>query len=216
MAAAARPPGSRGPLAWSDTEGLLLQAPVAIAVVEGPRLVFRFANPAYLRLVNREGLAGRPYFDAFPEVAGTAAADVLQRVLDEGEPYQVDRMPVQLDIGRGVEERFFRFNLQPLRDEAGAVRGIMAVSVDVTDHVQAERDAATQEQLLRTMLDGLPVLAWTARPDGWLDFYNRRWYEYAGTTPQQMEGWGWRFVHDPHELPRVMERWLASVQTGQP
>ena len=47
-------------------------------------------------------------------------------------------------------------------------------------------------------------------------WYNRRWYEYTGTTPEQMAGWGWQAVHDPDVLPAVVERWRASVATGEP
>ncbi len=69
---------------------------------------------------------------------------------------------------------------------------------------------------LRILIDSVPNLAWTARADGWIDFYNRRWYDYTGTTPAQMEGWGWQSVHDPAELPRVLERWQVSIATGEP
>ncbi len=79
--------------------------------------------------------------------------------------------------------------------------------------VSIKPDAPEQ---LRSLIDSVPNLAWTARADGWIDFYNRRWYEYTGTTPAQMEGWGWQSVHDPAELPRVLERWQASIATGEP
>ena len=55
-----------------------------------------------------------------------------------------------------------------------------------------------------------------ARPDGHIFWYNRRWYEYTGTTPEQMEGWGWQSVHDPEVLPKVLERWKASIASGEP
>ncbi|HUS31128.1 MAG TPA: GAF domain-containing protein [Kofleriaceae bacterium] len=70
--------------------------------------------------------------------------------------------------------------------------------------------------LARLLIDSVPTLAWTARADGWIDFYNRRWYEYTGTTPEEMEGWGWQSVHDPVELPLVLERWRSSIATGEP
>jgi PAS domain S-box-containing protein len=75
---------------------------------------------------------------------------------------------------------------------------------------------AESESRFRQMADSIPQLAWIARQDGWIFWYNRRWYEYTGTTPKQMEGWGWQSVHDPKELPRVMERWKSSIATGQP
>ncbi|MGK2950871.1 MAG: putative bifunctional diguanylate cyclase/phosphodiesterase, partial [Thiobacillus sp.] len=45
---------------------------------------------------------------------------------------------------------------------------------------------------------------------------NQRWHDYTGTTPEQMEGWGWQSVHDPDALPRVMEQWRGAIATGQP
>ena len=62
----------------------------------------------------------------------------------------------------------------------------------------------------------LPTLCWIARGDGYIVWYNRRWHDYCGTTPEQMEGWGWQTVHDPQQLPIVMERWQKSIAAGAP
>jgi PAS domain S-box-containing protein len=66
------------------------------------------------------------------------------------------------------------------------------------------------------MVDAIPQLAWIANADGYLYWYNRQWYEYTGTTLEQMEGWGWQRVHDPDVLPAVLARWRASIATGRP
>ncbi len=71
------------------------------------------------------------------------------------------------------------------------------------------------EEKLRLLADTIPQLAWMARPDGHIFWYNRRWYEYTGTTPEQMEGWGWQSVHDPEVLPKVLERWEGSIASGE-
>lgn len=55
----------------------------------------------------------------------------------------------------------------------------------------------------RELADNLPTLCWSADADGYITWYNRRWHEYCGTTPEQMEGWGWQSVHDPAVLPKV-------------
>ncbi len=68
--------------------------------------------------------------------------------------------------------------------------------------------------LFRELFDRMPQLGWTARPDGFIDFYNRGWYEYTGTTFEQMQGWGWTSVHDPAALETVTERWKSSIATG--
>lgn len=66
------------------------------------------------------------------------------------------------------------------------------------------------------LADNIPTPCWIARGDGYIVWYNTRWHQYCGTTPEAMEGWGWQDVHDPAELPRVMARWTASIESGGP
>jgi PAS domain S-box-containing protein len=81
-----------------------------------------------------------------------------------------------------------------------------------------KRDSALQEseRQFRSLADSIPQLAWMGEATGELFWYNRRWYEYTGSSPQQMLGWGWRSVHDPEQLPAVMERWKRAIETGEP
>ena len=55
-----------------------------------------------------------------------------------------------------------------------------------------------------------------AQPDGWIFWYNERWYDYTGTTLGDMEGWGWRRVHHPDHIDRVVARIQRSWETGEP
>ncbi len=87
---------------------------------------------------------------------------------------------------------------------------------EVQRRQRAEAALRESEEKLRLLADTIPQLAWMARPDGHIFWYNRRWYEYTGTTPEQMEGWGWQSVHDPDVLPRVLERWKGSIASGEP
>ena len=87
---------------------------------------------------------------------------------------------------------------------------------DITDRKLA--DAALQESELRfrTMANAIPQLAWIAEPDGCITWYNQRWYDYTGTTFEQMKGWGWQSIHDPGKLPNVLKLWKASLETHEP
>lgn len=77
-------------------------------------------------------------------------------------------------------------------------------------------EAAEQERRTRASFDAMPQLAWTARPDGSVYFFNRSWYEYTGTTYADVQGWGWQKVHDPELVPEVLERWRHSLATLTP
>jgi PAS domain S-box-containing protein len=81
---------------------------------------------------------------------------------------------------------------------------------------QSEQQLAQTSQQFQQLADSIPQLVWMARADGRIYWYNRRWYEYTGTTLEQMQGWGWQRVHDPDSLPRVMDRWKQSLRTGEP
>jgi len=80
---------------------------------------------------------------------------------------------------------------------------------------RADEALQESEEQFRTLADAIPQLCWTANADGWITWYNRRWYQYTGTTAQQMEGWGWQSVHDPEVLPGVMESWQSSIASGK-
>ncbi len=103
-----------------------------------------------------------------------------------------------------------------LRDPEAGTGGILEINRDITERKRAEAALRESERQFRTLANAIPQLCWTANADGWLSWYNERWYAYTGTTPQQMEGWGWQSVHDPAALPQVLERWQASIATGQP
>ena len=87
-------------------------------------------------------------------------------------------------------------------------------ALDAEKNTSAE--LAESDQQFRTFADSMPHLAWMANPDGFIFWYNKGWYEYTGTTPEQMEGWGWQNVHNSEELPRVMKLWQQSIETKSP
>jgi PAS domain S-box-containing protein len=68
----------------------------------------------------------------------------------------------------------------------------------------------------RRLAENLPILCWIADADGYIVWYNPRWYDYTGTTPAQMEGWGWQSVHDPRNLAEVLDRWKVAISSARP
>ncbi|GEO99523.1 hybrid sensor histidine kinase/response regulator [Methylobacterium haplocladii] len=75
---------------------------------------------------------------------------------------------------------------------------------------------APSEADFRNLADAMPQFAWIAEADGALIWYNRRWYDYTGTTPEAMQGSGWRKVHHPDHLERAANTFAQSIARGEP
>jgi formate hydrogenlyase transcriptional activator len=68
---------------------------------------------------------------------------------------------------------------------------------------------------IQLLVDSIPALIHTARPDGYLDYFNRPWLEYLGATLEQVSGWSWRaFIH-PADVEGIVARWLACLTSGE-
>ncbi len=70
------------------------------------------------------------------------------------------------------------------------------------------------EKSYRQLADAMPQIVWTANPDGGLDYYNQRWFDYTGMTLEQTEGWGWEPVLHPDDVENCVRVWSESVRTG--
>jgi PAS domain S-box-containing protein len=78
-----------------------------------------------------------------------------------------------------------------------------------------QQELIQNERNFRLLADTMPQIVWTARSDGWLDYYNQKWFEYTGMTLTQTQGWGWAAVLHPDDLQQCLEAWMHSVKTGE-
>ena len=99
--------------------------------------------------------------------------------------------------------------------EEGRLVGTVLELRDVTEANRAAAELARSEQRFADLVENLPEIAWTAQANGTIDFYNRRWFAFTGSTPEAMLGWGWRLVHQPDMLAAVETRWQTSIASGQ-
>ncbi|KKW92334.1 sensor histidine kinase [Sphingobium chungbukense] len=81
------------------------------------------------------------------------------------------------------------------------------------------RDAqavAESDRMFRTLADTMPQMVWSALPDGYNDYFNARWYEFAGVAPGTTDGAGWSALFHPDDQPIAWKRWRHSLETGDP
>jgi PAS domain S-box-containing protein len=103
--------------------------------------------------------------------------------------------------------RWFLIRAVPLLDNHGSIVSWYGTTSDIEDLKRAEDRS-------RLIINTIPTMAWSIRPDGGIEFVNQRWLDYTGLTLEQEIEEPTRPVH-PEDLPRVMERWFADMAGGE-
>jgi len=205
----------------SQIRELLMNAPAGIMVTTGPEHHVTLANRQYVELIGRSSAAeiiGKPIRQAIPELEDQPFFGWMDEVYRTGVPFMGKEVLAKLRRGPSgkEEDAYFNFVYQPHRSADGRIDGILTHAVDVTDQVRTRQEIETREEQFRVLADSIPQLAWMANPDGTVIWYNRRWYEYTGTTFEQMKGWGWRSVHNAKLLPAVIAKYKDCLKSGEP
>lgn len=158
------------------------------------------------------------------EMIGTS----IRRLIPEDRLHEEDDILARISNGERIDyfetQRLTRngdrvdlsISISPILEKSGAIIGASKIARDIT---QTKRDRArleASEDRFRALADNISQLAWMADSEGWLFWYNKRWFDYTGTTLEEMQGWGWRSVHHPDHVERVVERVQYSWDTGEP
>jgi PAS domain S-box-containing protein len=111
----------------------------------------------------------------------------------------------------------------PILSASGTLLEFLGTAMDVTEQVQARialqkafDEIEKSKDQLRAIINTIPTTAWSTRPDGYCDFLNERWLDYAGLTAEQAQGWGWGGVIHSDDLKGLVEHWDACLASGKP
>ena len=195
--------------------GVMEHAPIGLGFLDR-RLRLSHANRTLTHMGERTlglELGGET---ALPEAVRAELLPRMQQVLANGKAQTGIEIAVR-PPGKEKQLRHLLLGVFPLHtDDVGGVDGVGLVAMDDTLRRRAEERLRRSEGRLRNLVDAIPQLAWMTGPDGAIQWYNRRWYEYTGSTPADMEGWGWRSVHHPDHIARVEARFRAAIEAGEP
>jgi PAS domain S-box-containing protein len=74
----------------------------------------------------------------------------------------------------------------------------------------------SQRTDLQVLIDSVPALILTGRPDGYLDFFNQTGLKYVGLSSEDLQGWKWTAVIHPEDVEGILSKWRASLASGEP
>jgi PAS domain S-box-containing protein len=142
-------------------------------------------------------------------------------------PRAVAKWKQALETGRGYENesrhrrhdgvfRWVQARVFPLRDNSGRIARWLLLQTDIHDRKQAEEALAANERKLDLIINTMPALAWSARPDGSTDFFNRHYLDYIGLSLDEARDWGWTAGVHPDDLSGVAGAWQSILASGAP
>ncbi|WP_167855617.1 PAS domain-containing protein [Hymenobacter fodinae] len=181
-------------------------------------------------LKSREEAVGKPFFEAYPPTDEQSAAVIREsheHVRRHLEPHTMPLIRYDLErpaeLGGGLEELYWEATHYPILNEQGELQFILQRTQDVTEQYrarlqaeQAQRELAKSQERMRFALESVPILVWTADPNGQRDYFNTRWLQFTGRPLEEQVGSNWMAALHPDDHARVQDIWHHSVTTGQP
>ncbi|HBZ06391.1 MAG TPA: hypothetical protein DEP03_08405 [Massilia sp.] len=168
--------------------------------------------------------------DAFLRMLGYSREDFERnglswRDLTPPEWEDVDRKSLEILQSTGSVEAFEKEYLRkdgsrlPVYVGAANYRGNREEGVsyilDISEIRKAQSALKESEVQFRTLAENIPQLAWMADSDGAIFWYNNRWFEYTGTTLEEMRGWGWEQVHHPDFVEAAKAKYRSQIVEQQ-
>ena len=166
---------------------------------------FTYINKAAEKMLgySRDYLTGKNHWELYPATVGTIADREYRRAVRE-------RVPAEFELLYEPDQRWFSIKADPTG------RGLTVYFRDITASKRAAEELFESEKKFRQLADNISQFAWMADSTGARFWYNQRWYNYTGTTPEQMRGSGWQSVQHPDHAVRVVDGFKSSVAAGEP
>ena len=185
-------------LAVLDSNGIILQVNEAWRRFEEQNM-----------LESQRYFVGRNYLDAWMQIdMGRKVASGIQAVM-QGE---LEEFTTEYSCHSPTENRWFLMRASRFSG-TGPVR-VVVTHENITQRVLAEEDLRQNEQKFRSLAEAIPNIVWTATPDGKMDYYNPRWYEYTGRDFENTQGDEWLKLVHPEDRIAGTSWWAAGANNS--
>ena len=216
--------------------GVIINAIPALAWSAHPDGSAECFNEQYLAYVglSPEHLQGSGWIAAVHPDDLSALAATWQSIMSSGKQGEAEARLRRFD----GEYRWFLFRANPMRDETGSIVKWLGINTDIEyrkraqealtanerdllltdidDHKRAKEALQSNERNLSLMINAIPALIHSARPDGYIDFLNKGWLDFLGLTLEEVVGWGWTKTFHPDDVDQSVAKWRAALASGEP
>nr|WP_245215328.1 response regulator [Pararoseomonas baculiformis] len=195
-------------------EAVMGNAPVGLGLI-GRDLSIRNANRSMAEIAERMTGQDSGSPNAAPALAEAMRSRIeprLRAVLDGGRP----QSDVAIELPSPINPEEKHHLLATLFPVAAGAEGAGLILMDITRRRRAEERLRRSEARFRTLANSLPQLAWQTDAQGEIEWYNRRWYDFTGTSFEQVRGSGWKSVHHPDHVERAEASFRAAIAQGEP
>jgi PAS domain S-box-containing protein len=195
---------------------LIETAPLGIYLVDA-QMRIRQVNPTALPVFGEiQGLIGMEFPAVIRNIWQPRQAEEIiarfRHTLETGEPYFQEEFAEQRR-DTGVTE-YYRWQINRINLPNGET-GVVCYFFDISASVLARKALAESEKQFRMLADNISQFAWVADDTGAFLWYNKRWYDFTGTTFEEMQGDGWKAVHHPDHMERVADHYYRSIESGE-
>ncbi len=163
-----------------------------------------------------EEAVGRPLAEVFRivhEVTRQPVENPVVKVLEEGVVAGLANHTLLLS--KAGTERLIDDTAAPIKDKQGVILGVVLIFRDVTEKRQNEKILRESAQRFHQLADAMPQIVWTARPDGHIDYLNRKWHEFTG-LPETVGNEAWEAIVHPDDMQAANELWASCLPSGAP
>jgi PAS domain S-box-containing protein len=139
----------------SRLRDMIMQAPVAIAILRGPDFVFEIANEDYFKIAGKPSnqIMGKSLLEALPEVKDQGIHEIMTNIVNTGIPFFGNEFPAYLIRNGKKELAYFNFVYRPVREANNSISGIMLVASEVTQQVIAKQKIQEAEERSRLAME---------------------------------------------------------------
>lgn len=197
---------------------LIMQAPIAILVTNGPYHEIELKNEAAKVLVNGIDYSGKRIGDFLSSVGLSNFSSFFDLIYQRGDEETLHSVPFKFKKSNNeVDTLYLDLVLKPIFDSEGRTSGVFCIGQDVTSKVLEKNRATENEIIFKKYAESMPQIAFITDAEGQIIYFNQQWYKFSGSDDQSpLESWSPRaFIH-PDDFSESSMRWQHSISTSTP